>query len=478
MVKKITALFLVLVIIVALVGCGAKKREIVKLTLSSEDSTKILAAAGINLPPAETAPGANTVITLYGYQNSLQNYSEDEMVQTGYWTFREMYNCDIDWVECAYDERWTKLANLLLSDDIPDFYEAWATDFPSRALNEMFAPVDDYIDYDSKLFEDMKYYAENFFSLAGKCYMMITDVQFNSIVLYNKRVFNDYGFDDPSELFYNNEWTWDKMLDMGLDFCDPEDNRYVFNNWHPDTAFLTSTGIGVVELDPETGKFYDNVDDPRLERAANMLEEFQKNEFGFPVQNNGWVLNFELDSGGVATGNTLFGMDGVYILDERRTIADMELTYGDITNDEVMIVPVPRDPNGDGEYYIDSKPKGYCLIKDAPHPEAVGLLAMCDRFKIIDPTVINFDKKQLKEKKGWSQDMLDMWDKMYEIAHSHNTFIDFGTGLGDELSNRVSELTNFNVNGAATSWAQRKESLKETIGYLVDELNAQIDALG
>ncbi len=477
MFKKIAALGMVLILIVALVGCGGSKRQVIELTLSTEDAAQILAAAGIRLPKPEEAPGANTVITLYGYQNSLQNYSADEMVQTGYWTFKEMYGGDIEWVECTWDERWSKLAALLLSDDIPDFYEAWATDFPSRALNNMFAPVDDYINYDDPLFADMKYYADNFFSLAGKCYMMITDVQFNSIVLYNKRVFDDYGFDDPAELFYNGEWTWDDMLDMAIEFTDPDEGRYAFNNWHPDTAFFTSTGISLVQLDPDTGKFYSNIDDPRLERAANVLQEMQKNEVSFPVQNNGWVLNYELDSGGVAQGVTLFGMDGVYILDERRTIADMEQTYGDITAGEVMIVPVPRDPNGDGEYYIDSKPKGYCLIQGAPHPEAVALLAMCDRFKIVDPTVINFDKKQLMEKKGWSQDMLDMWDVMYEISHSHNTFIDFGEGLGD-LSSRVNEMTNFNIAGAETTWAQRKESLKDTIQYYIDELNAQIDALG
>lgn len=47
--KRFLALVLVMVIIFALVGCGSKKREIVKLTLSTEDSEAILAAAGITL---------------------------------------------------------------------------------------------------------------------------------------------------------------------------------------------------------------------------------------------------------------------------------------------------------------------------------------------------------------------------------------------------------------------------------------------
>ena len=83
MMKKIAALATVLILIVALVGCGASQREVIQLTLSTEDAASILAAAGIRLPSADTAAGTNTVIRLYGYQNSLQNYSEDEMVQTG-----------------------------------------------------------------------------------------------------------------------------------------------------------------------------------------------------------------------------------------------------------------------------------------------------------------------------------------------------------------------------------------------------------
>lgn len=477
MTKKIIAMFLVLVIIASLVGCGTKKREPITLTLSTEDAEAILNAAGIYLPDAENAVGTNTVIRLYGQHNNLQNYSEAEMIQTGYWTFREKYGCDIDWIECTYDERFTKLATLLLSNDIPDFYEAWATDFPIRSLNNMFQAVDDYIDYNDRLWEGMKYVADNYFSLAGKHYLFLTDVQFNSIVLYNRRVMEEWGFEDPATLFYNNEWTWDKMLDMAIDFTDPDEGMYAFNNWHIDAAFLTSTGVGLVEFDPEQGKFVSNIDDPRLERAAMVLSEFQKNDCQYPIW-NGWKLNFDRDSGGVAEGKTLFGMDGVYILDERRTQEEMEITYGKMgENGEVMICPVPRDPNGDGEYYIDSKVKGYCLINGAPHPETVALLAACDRFKIIDPTVINLDKKQLKEKKGWSTEMLDMWDTMYEIAHSHNTFVDFGEGLGS-VATPVGNITNFNLAGADTTWAQRKEANADTLQYYLDELNAQIAALG
>lgn len=65
MAKRITALVLAALMVFALVGCGKKTREIIKLTLSTEDSEAILAAAGIMLPDAETAAGANSTVKFH-----------------------------------------------------------------------------------------------------------------------------------------------------------------------------------------------------------------------------------------------------------------------------------------------------------------------------------------------------------------------------------------------------------------------------
>lgn len=51
--KRIFALLLAFVLVIALVGCGKPKREVIQLTLSTEDAEAILNAAGIYLPDAE-----------------------------------------------------------------------------------------------------------------------------------------------------------------------------------------------------------------------------------------------------------------------------------------------------------------------------------------------------------------------------------------------------------------------------------------
>lgn len=470
--KRIIALLLAAILIIALVGCGNKKRQPIQLTLSTEDAEAILAAAGIVLPDADTAAGAGVSIKYHYYYDDFHNYSEDEIIQTGYWTFQQKYGGNVEWLETTWSDINTDLANLVLSGNPPDFTKAWENAFPNNFLNGLYAPVDEYVDYSDPLWEGMKYFSDTFFSIGGRAYMFLTDVQNNSLVLYNRRIFDEYGFDDPAELYYNNDWTWDVMLDLALDFGDPDDGRYAFNGWHTDATFVSSTGTYMVLLDPDSGKFVENSDDPRLERAAQFLMDVNKNDLEFPHWSNGWSLNFGDEGGGMKEGKTLFAMGPAYILDEITSLTEEEERFGDMGDNEVMVVPVPRDPQGDGEYYIDSIPMGYCLIKGSRNPEAVALLAMCDRFKIIDPTVIRIDERQKMEVLGWNEEMLDMWNHMYDLAHTHNTIVQY-TGLGD-ASSRAGDMIGFNTWANPSTWAELKEANQDALLYAIDELNAKL----
>ena len=231
-IKRIMSLVLVVLMIVALVGCGAKKREVIELTLSTEDAEKILAAAGIMLPDPSEAAGANSTIQWLAHYDSFHNYREDEVVNTGFFTFKERYNCEIEWVETTWGERFNDLANLVLGGTPPDFMPGETSFFPEKVLQGLIQAVDPYIDYSSPIWEGMKEYADAYFSLGGNTYMIITDMSFGTIVPYNRRVIDEFGFDDPAELFANDEWTWDQFYEMCLEFNDPDADRYALDGWY------------------------------------------------------------------------------------------------------------------------------------------------------------------------------------------------------------------------------------------------------
>lgn len=272
--KKILAVLLALLTVVAFVGCGKSKRQPIQLTLSTEDSEAILRAAGIALPDINEAKGANTSIKWFTWKDTIQNYSEEEIVNTGYWTFQQKYNGSVEWIETTWASRYDDLAAQMLGDTPPDFFPSGSDcndTFPTYAIKGVFGPVDDYIDYSNKLWSGVADFVDKYFKLADKHYVICTENSFESVVPYNRRVIDEYGFTDPYELYMNDEWTWDIFYDMCKDFSNPDNDTYALDGWAYSGAIMESAGTTIVALDPETGRFYSNIDDPRLERAADLL---------------------------------------------------------------------------------------------------------------------------------------------------------------------------------------------------------------
>lgn len=472
--KRIIAIILAAIMVFALVGCGKDKREVIKLTLSTEDAEAILAAAGIMLPDAESVSCAGSEVKWYAWYDSLQNYSTEEIVNTGYFTFNERYGCTIKWIECTWDARFDELANLILGGTPPDCYPGDVETFPNYAIKNMFQPVNEYIDYDDPLWKDTRDFALEHFSLGDKTYMIVTDISIEHVVAYNRRVMDEWGFDDPAELYSNDEWTWDEFYEMAVEFSDPDDKRYAFDGWAYDNAIMESCGTDVVIYDTETDKFVGNIDDPRLERAANLINDLKKNDCVFPVWSNGWKLRGgeEIEGIGVKEGLTLFWVRGTWAF--TGPLEEIAAVWGDIEAEELMFVPMPRDPQGDGNYYCTVKTGGYCLIQDCNNPEGVALLASCDRFKILDPTVITVDKKQLIEKYKWTDEMLDMYDHCHELANGDHTVVVYDAGLGSDLDGVVNSCKELGRLQDAKTWASVKESNSEKLTFYVDELNNKV----
>lgn len=473
--KRIISLALVLLLIVALVGCGGKKRKPITLTLSSEDSAQILAAAGIKLPAIEEAKGANSTVKWFSWYDPFQNYDEGEMVNTGYYTFKEMYKSNVEFVESTYEDKTTKLAQLILSDDAPDLYPAGASNtamFPLNCLNDMFQPVDPYFDFTDPLWEDIAD-AADYFLLGGYHYAIVTELKFKDVVPYNTRVMSDYGYEDPYELYQNDEWTWSKFYEMCLDFNDPDNGRFAVDGWYVVNGIVEqSTGHYIVERD-EDGHYYANLDDPIIEAGENLIYDLCKNDCFYREGTDYWALHNYPQGHGVKDGTCLFWPAAI---DEwGNTCDDYASTYGDTRDNELMFVPYPRYDEGDGIYYLSTIPSGFAIVKGAPNPEGAALLATCTRFKIIDPTVVSIDEKQYRQVLHWSDDMMDMYKHCKELATANLRM--FYTGNLPEQAQDAYNWIDWGMcrTGGSNSWAQLKEQYGERLTYYLDDTNVMID---
>lgn len=473
--KRILAILLTVLMIVSLAGCsGKKKRQPIQLTLSTEDSVAIMAAAGVKLPDEKDAAGANSVVKYCSWIDLFQNYSENEIVQTGYWTFQQKYNSSIEWIETTYEEHTNTLANLIMSDNSPDMTNAGTSNFavfPMNCINNMYQPIDKWIDYDNDpLWKGMKDAAE-YFSLGDVHFTIVTELAFKDIVPYNRRVIQEWGFDDPAELYYNDEWTWDVFYDMAVEFSDGDENRYALDGWYIVNGICEeSSGRYIIEKDA-SGNFYSNLDDPVIEIAQNMMYDLVKEDCFYHEGNNYWANRNNAEYGaGVQSGQCLFWIcdvkEGI-----KRPVDEVKSIWGDITEEEIMFAPLPRYQDGDGVYYLNAMPTGYMIIAGAKNADGAVLLASCDRFKIMDPTVVNIDKKQLKDKYLWTEEMLDMYDTCEDIMNANVRM--FYTGNLPENLQRVYNTFDWNIrrSGGSSTWAQLKESNRDSLEFYIEDLN-------
>ena len=474
--KRILAIALAALMVFALVGCGKEKRKPIQLTLSTEDAEAILAAAGIMLPDAESAAGANSVVKFFAWYDPFQNYSEDEIINTGYFTFQQKYNSKMEFIETTYEDRNNDLANLVLAGTSPDFGPAGTSNtatFPMSCIKGMYQPVDQWVDYTDPLWKDMAQAAE-YFALGDKHFALVTDLSFKDVMPYNRRVMDEWGFDDPAELFANNEWTWDVFYEMCMDFSDGDDNRYALDGWYVVNGIVEeSTGITLIAKD-ETGKFYSNLDNPIIEAGENMIYDLVKNDCCYHEGNDYWANRNNAEYGaGVKDGKCLF-----WPCDRSgftHPVEEINQVWGDIEAGELMFAPLPRYQEGDGIYYLNASPSGYMICVGAQNPEGVALLGACDRFKLLDPTVIDIDRKQLKDTYKWSDEMLEMYDTCNDLVAANTVM--FYTG---DLPKKIQDIyNNFDWNirrsGASQTWAQLKEANRDSFEYYIDELNALIE---
>ncbi len=473
--KKLLALALAAVLVITLFGCGKKQREPIELTLSTEDSAAILNAAGIRLPSVEEVSAAGSTITYFSWFDSIRNYTEDEIVNTGYWTFKNMYGCEVEYIEASYNDRYEQLARYIMADDSPDFFPAGISSeatFPMYCIKGTFLPVDDYIDYSDKLWEGMEE-AADYFALGKHHFALVTDVTFRDICPYNKRVVDSWGFEDPAELYYNDEWTWDVFYDMCMEFSSEDDNRFALEGYTFNGALnQEATGAKFIYKD-ENGKYYSNIDDPIFEAVNDLLYNLVKNGCTYHEGNDYWAGRNDHQVGaGVKDGQTLFYM--CLFGNIQGPVAEMSEVWGDIAAGELMYVPLPRWQEGDGNYYLAAIPTGYMIVSGAKNPEGVALFAQCERFKIIDPTVVRIDRKQLEEVYLWNQDMLDMYDECREIV-LNNTTMYLNGNLIDNLNTVYNHFRDDIARSANTTWAQLKETYSDSFDYYLEEQNKIIE---
>jgi len=258
--------------------------------------------------------------------------------------FQELYGGNIEYHNVAYADRYDELARLIDSDEGIDFFYAGDNDaIPKGAVKDMFVPADDYIDFDSPIWEDMKE-ANDSIMWNGKHYAAVAQTTGDLVaVMYNRKTIQEAGLDDPADLYADGKWNWDTFESLLEQFVDWDNQRYGIDGWWFENGLINTIGKPAVGI--ENGKLVSNLGDPAMERVQNwMFNLYQKGYVAIGGPGYGW----EVKPNYIGEGKLLFYPVGLYELYYTPDV--WQKKYGE----DMFFVPMPRDPKAD-EYYIPMK---------------------------------------------------------------------------------------------------------------------------
>lgn len=474
--KKLAAAAAAMLMTVSLASCGSSDSGSGDGTTTTtekklEDSQQEVIDSIANDSTSDTRQLTNTEIQWFSFWDINPTSSEDKDIGVDLALFKSKYNGTIKYVSTTWENKFDDLAALVMAGTSPDFCGADDMDmFPKGAIKQMIEPIDDYIDFDSDLWKDVKT-ASDQFMYKDKHYVGISRIDPAYIWIYNRTVFEDLPYEDPAELWHKGEWNWDTFSEMCIDFTDAENDKYAMDAWYYENALTESTGLPLIGM--KDGNIVNNIESPEIAKAQDMMYELQKNNVVYPKNEHEWNVRGGKDKWGtgLASGLTLFYPIGFWAIEDALSVTE---PFGDIANNEVMFVPVPCAKDSDAQY-IPSRVHGFCIVRNAPNPEGVAAWLDCTRYAEADPNAKSITEEQLRNDYGWTDDMLDMRAEIYAMAAEHPVF-EFAQGVSKDISNLTDNIIKASMNPAGSeSWASTVSANKKALDFLIEEAQANIE---
>lgn len=366
---------------------------------------------------------------------------------------KQNYGIEVQEVIAPYDSLYTKLAQLVMSDQSPDVFEGGNIYLGIKGLVD---PLDGKIDYDSPLWKDMKDDSA-FFRWKGKTYFAPISKTSVGDVFYNKKLFADNGVKTPRELYNEGKWNWDTLLEVAKAMTYDSDNDGVndvfgIGGYRYYQSIINSTGCQFVQINQD-GTAVSTLSDERMTRAQEFLAKVGSEKV-IDMNMNQWDVHFK-------SGRVAMIFEGLWGMGK----APEMLKKG-----EIGFVPIPKDPKAD-KYYISSSYSGESIVAGAPHPDAALALINCQRMAQFDKVSIEQNRKARKDG-GWTDEDLAFYNKAYNNDVTH--LIETHTQLGNSLTGVIWTIMTQTTVGKP--WATVRDQNTPILNALIDRaINEEVE---
>ena len=381
--------------------------------------------------------------------------------------FQDKYDCRVEHIPTTWETRYQDLGKYVTGGEGIDFFPRDEESLPKGIFSAkgadggVFQPVDDYIDLNSELWSGVSA-AMDKYNFNGKHYAFVTGVSANNVVLYNKQTIEEYGLDDPWELYEAGEWNWDTFSSMLQEFIEADpDNNCGLDGWWSELALYRSGGEAFIEA--KDGEIVVNMNSVKIEKAMNnMLDLYNK---GLVMDKA--LYDWKEQPQFMGEGRELFFITGSWAVMKP---ADTWTTK--IPPENLGMAPVPN--SADAEHpWQDAVLDGFCLVKGAQNPLGVALYAECALAAESDEGAREVYDKQCREDYQWPEDVIEHRYEINDLARQY-PIVDIAGGMSSDIESLTTSNQNKSVglNAAlhGVSWATTREELSGALDILVSEV--------
>ncbi len=446
-VKKPAALMLTALMTASLAACGGDENGAsdIATTLKTEwtgDNIEVTAEEGELNTEVDISGKALKWLGIYDINPT--NDSPERSAELA--LFEDTYGATVEYIPTSSATRFDDLATSILGGTSPDIFIYEWRSFPYDISKGQYQPIDSLIDWSDPMWADVEGIADKY-TWNGEHYIAPLGYAFNDtqILMYNQRMIEEQGFDDPYELYEAGEWDWEMFTGMMKDYVENNPGNFGIGGWWAN-AFVYTAGDTMVKYDGE--KFINNLNSPSIERAQTVLEDIFRNN----LIKRGWI------SGETAftTNDLLFYSMGTWAYNAAAE---------SIPEDSVKIVPFPKDPQSD-KYYVSNKIFAYMWVKGSENDDVVRTWFECNRLVNYEEKYTEVTKeKYLQNNKGWTSEMYDIAMDFYDSGKFEQAY-DYGYGLSSYMGDTVMPVLYEGIaNEQFESWIQTRDEYS----VIVDE---------
>ncbi len=449
--KKTILIALIVFCVAACAACGG-----VTPSVSNDTSSAASSLQEITLPDYTIA--SDTVHLLcWNSQTAVTDetgayYKPNEVM-------KEHYNCSLKVIRTTYEELPTKAAALVLSNDAPELIFFKDQDFPGFITQNIAAETLQYTDFTTPLFDGMQDTYERYYYKGKQYFMPVDQIFTDSYVFYWTSFFEDAGIETPLEIYQNNpeDWTLSKLKELMKEVTVDSDHDGVVDVYglaiHPAEMYMSSGGMDFVKIDPQTGKYTNNLRDPIF------------NTF----------FNFMFDTNSAGDNTRLMAYNVIADFTAKKAAMMWEqvwpfTSFAEDINSGAMGFVVSPKIDGSDKWYVKGRINGYWMGQGCENPGGAAAFIACNRFLSTDPATKAASDAKNQELYGFSAETQALQKEFNGDNFEKTLFISYGVGQWGNIYqyNLWSDVGLF-----TGSWAETVEKFYPILQAEIDTMNAQ-----